>query len=138
MPEPYIDEGETYIHGKTPETARRLLAAAEALELDASVVRTTQGGFIVPTEVDEWTDTGPKSEPVAEDETPEGDAAEIEVDGEPVEPGEDGLVTLPTEPNKGWSHADLDAYADEHGIHLNAGLNKADKIAALTATKESD
>lgn len=43
--------GETYVWGKTPETARALLAAAADLGLEPMVVRTVTGGFIVPDEV---------------------------------------------------------------------------------------
>lgn len=40
--------GETYVHGRDPETARRLLAAAEAVGQPQFVVRATETGFIVP------------------------------------------------------------------------------------------
>ena len=43
--------GETFVQGKDPETARKLLAAAAALELEPLVVRTVTGGFVVPNEV---------------------------------------------------------------------------------------
>lgn len=43
--------GETFIQGKTPETARALLDAADAVGLDRQVVRSVTGGFIVPNEV---------------------------------------------------------------------------------------
>jgi hypothetical protein len=44
--------GETFVQGKTQETARALLDAADALGLDrAAVVRTVNKGFIVPNEV---------------------------------------------------------------------------------------
>lgn len=43
---PGLDE--TYVHGKDPSTARALLAAADSLGLEALVVRTVTGGFIVP------------------------------------------------------------------------------------------
>lgn len=43
--------GETFVQGKDRETARALLDAAEALQLDPSVVRTATNGFIVPNPV---------------------------------------------------------------------------------------
>lgn len=43
--------GETFVQGKDQQTARDLLAAARLLELDPIVVRTVNGGFIVPNEV---------------------------------------------------------------------------------------
>lgn len=42
------EEGETYVAGKDQQTARDLLAAAAELDLGAHVVRTVNGGFIVP------------------------------------------------------------------------------------------
>lgn len=44
-------DGEVFVNGKTPETARELLGAAEALGLEPLVVRTATGGFVVPDEV---------------------------------------------------------------------------------------
>ena len=56
-----IEEGEGFIGGKTPENAQRALAAAEALGLDPSVVRTTLDGFVVPENVlDEYEGKGEK------------------------------------------------------------------------------
>lgn len=40
--------GETFVWGRTKETARDLLSAAEELGLDVTVVRTTRDGFVVP------------------------------------------------------------------------------------------
>lgn len=49
-----LDPGETYVNGKDAQTARDLLAAADRLGLDRGVVRTVQGGFVVPDPV--WDD----------------------------------------------------------------------------------
>lgn len=44
-----LESGETFINGRGRDTARALLAAAESLGLDPSiVVRTTSAGYIVP------------------------------------------------------------------------------------------
>lgn len=43
--------GETFVQGKTQETARALLAAAEALGHNTQVVRAIAHGFIVPNDV---------------------------------------------------------------------------------------
>ena len=43
--------GEIYVPGKTPEIARALLAACDHLEVNRQVVRTVNGGFIVPSNV---------------------------------------------------------------------------------------
>ena len=40
--------GETYVHGQDPITAQRLLDAAEQVGQPAHVVRTHDGGFLVP------------------------------------------------------------------------------------------
>ena len=45
------DLGETFVQGKDRDTARALLAAAEATGHDRSVVRTVAHGFIVPNPV---------------------------------------------------------------------------------------
>lgn len=45
------DLGETFVQGKDRATARALLDAAAALELDPSVVRAVTNGFIVPNPV---------------------------------------------------------------------------------------
>lgn len=42
------EAGETYVQGKTQDTARALLDAADHLGLGAHVIRTVNGGFIVP------------------------------------------------------------------------------------------
>lgn len=42
---------DTFVWGKDPDTARELLAACDALDLDQSVVRTTETGFVVPSAV---------------------------------------------------------------------------------------
>lgn len=47
--EPHL--GETFVQGKDSDTARALLDAAAALELDPIVVRTVAHGFIVPSPV---------------------------------------------------------------------------------------
>lgn len=59
-----IEEGEGFIGGLTPENAQRALAAAEALGLDPTVVRSTLDGFIVPEAVlDEFEKPAKKSAP---------------------------------------------------------------------------
>lgn len=50
-PGTYPEMGETFVQGKTQETARALLDAAAALGLDSGEVRTIAHGFIVPNAV---------------------------------------------------------------------------------------
>lgn len=44
-------QGETYVHGRDPETARTLLVTCKRLGIPQHVVRTTETGFLVPDEV---------------------------------------------------------------------------------------
>lgn len=46
-----VEPGDVFVSDKSQEMARDLLAAAEALGLEALVVRTTTSGFIVPQSV---------------------------------------------------------------------------------------
>jgi hypothetical protein len=130
----YIEDGEAYVDGRTPETARRLLAAAEALELPVDVVRTTQSGFIVPVEVEEYdadkvaarsqTKTAKTAAPAATPEPSEPSPAEVEE-----------TVAADTVPTEDWKHAQLDALAELRGVKFPAGINKAAKVTALTAAQ---
>lgn len=43
-----VKPGQVFVAGTSRDTARELLAAARGAGLDAAVVRTTAGGFIVP------------------------------------------------------------------------------------------
>lgn len=43
-----VELGETFVSGKDQPTAQGLLAACRALELPTLVVRTVNGGFVVP------------------------------------------------------------------------------------------
>ena len=59
--------GETFVWGKDKHTARALLAAARETGFDATVVRTTQDGFIVPNQVAEAAEVALHSEPMPDD-----------------------------------------------------------------------
>jgi hypothetical protein len=43
--------GETFVAGKTPETAQALLAACRTLDMPTLLVKTTASGFVVPNAV---------------------------------------------------------------------------------------
>lgn len=49
-----IGNGTALISGRSRERARQALAAAEAVGLEASVVRTTEGGYLVPEAVAQY------------------------------------------------------------------------------------
>lgn len=53
--------GQTYVPGQDRATIGALLAAAEDLGLPARVVKTTEGGLVVPTEVHEKAFPPPKA-----------------------------------------------------------------------------
>ena len=47
----HLNEGESYVEGRSPETAQALMESAEAAGLSTSAVKTTSFGYIVPTEI---------------------------------------------------------------------------------------
>lgn len=55
--------GETFVQGKTQETARALLAAADDLGHGAQAVRTVAHGFIVPNDVYDLASTTTTADP---------------------------------------------------------------------------
>ncbi len=109
----------TNIDGRSRANAEALLAAAKKLNLPVNVVRTTIRGYIVPDAV-----AAEYRKMLAGETKP---IEEEPVKSEPVE----------TVPDSTWKNADIEAYAEEHGIDLGGATKKADMIAAITAdTKE--
>lgn len=47
----HLNEGESYVEGRSAETAKTLLESAEAAGLGTSAVKTTSFGYIVPTAI---------------------------------------------------------------------------------------
>ena len=47
----HLNEGESYVEGRSTETAKTLLESAEAAGLGTSAVKTTSFGYIVPTAI---------------------------------------------------------------------------------------
>lgn len=71
-----IQDDEAFVGPQDQETATRLLKAAEDAGLDVSVVRTAQGGFIVPKSLvpdDDESDGNEESSEDAEGEPSEDD-----------------------------------------------------------------
>ncbi len=56
-----VRDGETYVHGQDKATVGALLAAADRLGISQRVVRTVDGGLIVPTAVHEEAFPPPKA-----------------------------------------------------------------------------
>jgi hypothetical protein len=77
--------GDAFVAGRSPEAARALLTAAVRLGLDPAVVRTTDGGYIVPEEVADELGNAPGVDvevEVAEPGTEDTEHAEVKVGGD--------------------------------------------------------
>lgn len=106
---------------RSRSNARALLASAEALELDPSVVRTTQGGYLVPSELIEHMES----------------LAHIKEGEMYAPPGGEA----PTRPNVNESKADWFEYAKAIGLAPVDETTKADLIDMVKtaeAEKESN
>jgi hypothetical protein len=108
-----LEEGYAFVSPRTPDTARALLAAAEAIGVESWNVRTTTGGYYVPVAVSKRYEQS-LSEPVVEAE-PEG----------------------PSVPDESWKVADLKAFAQDNEVDLGDATKKADILAVIrSADKE--
>lgn len=79
-----INEGDSFVKGRSRETAQELLERAEALGIDLSLVRTTSHGYIVPTALVEAVEEDETSETTVEEKKdvtgdPEGENKAEEV-----------------------------------------------------------
>ena len=109
-----LEDGYGLVGPKNADTARALLAAAEAVGEPAYVVRTTIGGYIAPVKVVKKYEEGlgaPKEEPVEEDEKSDF-------------------------PDDSWKVADIKTWATAHEVDLGDATKKADLLAAIQAHKE--
>lgn len=75
---------EAFVAGLTQENAQRLIERAKELGLPVSVIKTTDGGFIVPAVVAEDSPATPPTPPEPEDDEEDEDDGEDVVDGEIV------------------------------------------------------
>ena len=110
-----LEDGYGLVSPKNQETARALLAAAEAVGEPAHVVRSTIGGYIAPVKVVKKYEDGlgaKKEEPVADEENSED------------------------VPSDSWKVADIKAWAESHEVDLGDATKKADLLAAIQAHKE--
>ena len=51
MVNPHLEEGQVFVEGRSEETARKLIEAADAADIDRSEISTTSDGYIVPKEL---------------------------------------------------------------------------------------
>lgn len=109
-----VEEGYAFVTPKGSVTARGLLAAAEALGLDASAVRSTMGGYYVPISVSKRYET---------------DALGAKPDEESDEE-EEGKSDFPDD---SWKNDDIKAWAEAHEVDLGGATKKADMLAAIQA-----
>jgi hypothetical protein len=84
-----MNSSEAFVSGRSAAQARRLLDAAKDLDLDPRLVRTTDGGYIVPSEIVDHLE-GP-SEPVLEEPDLEG------TEQVPAEPDAESDAETPAE-----------------------------------------
>lgn len=114
-----VDEGYAFVSPKGAATARALLEAAKALGLEASVVRSTMGGYYVPVSVSK------KYETVSLGAPPEEAAVEED----------DGKSDFPDD---SWKVAEIKEWAQAHEVDLGDATKKADILAAISSadTKE--
>lgn len=75
-----LAEGESFIDGRSPKKARELLEKAEKAGLDKSTVRTTSGGYIVPSKLVNGEDASASGDEQADEPSgsPEAGAASDE------------------------------------------------------------
>lgn len=110
-----VEEGYAFVSPKGAETARRLLEATTALGLDASVVRSTMGGYYVPVAV----------------------SKKYETDALGAKPDEDTDEEKRDLPDDSWKVAEIKEWAQAHEVDLGDATKKADILAAIrTADKE--
>ena len=99
-----IPDGYAYVEGLGRDYAVAALAATEQAGKDPVLVRAVDGGFLIPAAAaDHYTAPGA---------TPAAPA----VDDEPTEE---------------WKNADIEAWANDHGIDLAGATKKADMLAAI-------
>lgn len=114
-----VDDGYAFVSPKSSATARALLDAAKSLGLEASVVRSTMGGYYVPVSVSKKYETdslgASPEEAVAEEDEGESDS-----------------------PDGSWKVAEIKEWAQAHGVDLGDATKKADILAAISSadTKE--
>lgn len=114
-----VDEGYAFVSPKSSATARALLDAASGLGLDATVVRSTMGGYYVPVSVSKKY---------------ESDVLGAKPEASEVEQEEEGKSDFPDD---SWKAPDIKEWAQSHEVDLGGATKKADMLAAIrTADKE--
>ena len=104
---------------RSREHARLLLDAAEKVGVDQRLIRTTNGGYLVPQEVLDFINDLPK-------------------EGEVVEPKEEAEAETPSRPNVNEPKADWLAYAQHIGLDVSDETSKAEIIEAVKAAETTE
>jgi hypothetical protein len=102
MVNPHLEEGQVFVEGRSEETARKLIEAADAAKIDRSEISTTSDGYIVPKELSGDFETKSASDYPAV----------------PTEPGTD------TDPNKVTNVGGTEQDADEQTKRFNAAAER--------------
>jgi hypothetical protein len=130
-----IPDGYGFVAGRSRETAKAILAAAEAAGVDAALVRTVTGGYIAPDEaVRQYEGKGQTQQgEVSEAEEIEPDEYDLDEEGdEKVELSEGDR------PDKTWKVGDIRSWANTNGVDVGDATSKTDLLAAINSadTKE--
>lgn len=109
-----IPDGWGFISGRSAETARAALDAADAAGYEASAVLTTHDGYLVP-------------ESVAR-------AYEKALGAPDADP------EVEKTPDESWKNDEIKTWAEEHDVDLGDATKKADMLAAIRTadTKEKE
>ena len=126
-----IPEGQAFVEPRDVETARGLIAAAEALEVDPALVRTQQGGYLAPVDVvTKWQEDGELGDDVSVTEAPKPTAPD-----EPALQSTDDGDAAPEAPAKSASKGDWVEYATTQGYDESEGLTQAQLIERYGASE---
>ncbi len=121
MVNPHLEDGQVFVEGRSEETARKLIEAADAAKIDRAEILTTSDGYIVPEKLSGDFETKSASDYPAV----------------PTEPGTD------TDPNKVTNVGGLDQNPEEQTKRFNEAAERQasfepDEPTAKEATLDAD
>lgn len=121
MVNPHLEDGQSFVEGRSEETARKLIEAADAAKIDRAEIFTTSDGYIVPSKLSGDFETKSASDYPAV----------------PTEPGTD------TDPNKVTNVGGTEQDADEQTRRFNEAAERQasfepDEPTGKEATPEYD
>jgi len=132
-----IPDGYGFVAGRSRETAKAILAAAEAAGVDPALVRTVADGYLAPEDAVRKYEGGDESAAPEEGEQPEseqeeGEQPEPEQEESPEEPDEKVELSEPKRPDSSWKNSDIKTWARENGVDLGDATSKTDMLAAIS------